>query len=136
MRKIYVDMVGDLFHRGHVELLRTARALGDYLIVGVLSDEVAATYKRAPVMTMDERISVIEACRFVDEVIPNAPDIVTSAFLEAHDIALVVHGDDVSDAALASVYGDPLREGKLRLVAYTPGISTTDIIRRIQTRKL
>jgi cytidyltransferase-like protein len=136
MKKIYVDMVGDLFHRGHVELLRTARALGDCLVVGVLSDEVAATYKRAPIMTMDERIIVIAACRFVDEVIPNAPDIVTSAFLAAHDIALVVHGDDVSDAALATVYADPQREGKLQLVAYTPGVSTSEIIRRIWERQL
>ena len=41
-RVVYVDMVGDLFHAGHVALLRAARSHGDWLIVGVLSDDTAA----------------------------------------------------------------------------------------------
>src|SRR5881227_114133 len=113
MKIIYVDMVGDLFHRGHVELLKAARSLGDYLIVGVLSDTVATTYKRCPIMTMDERISVIQACRFVDEVIPNAPFVVTSEFLRVHGISLVVHGSDLSQESLNQIYREPLQEGKL-----------------------
>lgn len=43
---VYVDMVGDLFHPGHVALLRAARNFGERLIVGVLSDEVVARYKK------------------------------------------------------------------------------------------
>ena len=39
--RVYAEMVADLFHRGHVEFLKRARALGDYLIVGVMSDEDA-----------------------------------------------------------------------------------------------
>ncbi|MET8689202.1 adenylyltransferase/cytidyltransferase family protein [Streptomyces sp. NPDC004732] len=70
---VYADMVGDLFHPGHVALLRAARDFGERLIVGVLSDEVVATYKRRPIMTLAERVAVIEACRYVDEVLPNAP---------------------------------------------------------------
>ena len=62
MTRIYVDMVGDLFHRGHVELLKSARAMGDFLVVGVLSDSQVASYKRVPVMDMEERVVVIEAC--------------------------------------------------------------------------
>lgn len=71
--RVYVDMVGDLFHPGHVALLRAARACGDRLIVGVLSDEVVEAYKRRPVMTLAERVAVIESCRYVDEVMPDAP---------------------------------------------------------------
>jgi cytidyltransferase-like protein len=134
MKKVYVDMVGDLFHRGHIELLKAARAFGDYLIVGVLSDKSVADYKRLPIMTMDERISVILACRYVDEVIADAPLVVTSAFLKAHEIALLVHGDDISDEVIELAYGDAQREGKFRKVRYTEGVSTTEIINRIRTR--
>src|SRR5688500_6005518 len=130
MKKVYVDMVGDLFHCGHVELLKAARAFGDYLVVGVLSDRTVADYKRLPIMTMAERIRVIEACRYVDEVISDAPAIVTSEFLEAHDIALVVHGDDISEEVINLVYGDAHRDGKVYLVKYTQGVSTTEIINR------
>ena len=63
MTRVYADMVGDLFHHGHVEFLRRARDLGDELVVGVHSDATAESYKRTPVMTMDERVRVVEACR-------------------------------------------------------------------------
>lgn len=131
MKKIYADMVGDLFHPGHVELLRVAKAQGDYLVVGVLSDETVASYKRIPVMTLKERASVIRACRYVDEVIEGAPDVVTSAFLEAHEISLVVHGGKISEESIQRVYADPHRDGRLLLIDQVPGLSTTEIINRV-----
>jgi cytidyltransferase-like protein len=130
--RVYVDMVGDLFHMGHVALLKAAREVGDWLIVGVLSDEVATSYKRRPIMNLAERVAVVKACRYVDEVLPNAPYIVTTEFLDEHDISLVVHGDDISPATLEEVFGPVSAAGRLRLVKYTAGISTTDIIRRVQ----
>jgi len=83
--RVYVDLVGDLFHAGHVELLRQARALGDRLVVGVLSDDVVAQYKRRPITTLEERVAVVRACRYVDEVVPDAPDVVTMEFVRDHD---------------------------------------------------
>ena len=132
--RVYVDMVGDLFHMGHVALLRAAREFGDWLVVGVLSDEVAAAYKRPPIMTLTERVAVIEACRYVDEVLPNAPYTVSSEFLDEHDISVVVHGDDISPVNLEQVFGPVVAAGKLRLVPYTAGISTTELIRRVRER--
>ncbi len=129
--RVYVDMVGDLFHPGHVALLRAARAFGDQLVVGVLSDDTVAAYKRRPIMTMEERVAVIEACRYVDEVIPDSPDRLTREFLDEHDLALVVHGADVDAAGFDDVYG-PVREaGLLRLVPRTADISTTALIARV-----
>ncbi|WP_422267556.1 adenylyltransferase/cytidyltransferase family protein [Mycobacterium sp.] len=133
-RRIYVDMVGDLFHMGHVGLLKAARECGDWLIVGVLSDEVASSYKRRPIMKLAERVTVIEACRYVDEVIPNAPYRLTTEFLEEHDVAMVVHGDDIAPDVIADIYGAASAADKLKLVSYTAGISTTDLIRRVQER--
>lgn len=129
--RVYVDMVGDLFHPGHVALLRAARDFGDWLIVGVLSDEVVSAYKRRPIMDLAERVAVVEACRYVDEVMPNAPYKVTTEFLDEHDIAVVVHGDDISPDTLEEVFGLVSAAGKLRLVRYTAGISTTDLILRV-----
>ncbi|MFF0794851.1 adenylyltransferase/cytidyltransferase family protein [Streptomyces spiralis] len=129
-RNVYVDMVGDLFHPGHVALLRAARAFGGRLIVGVLSDEVVARYKRKPIMTLAERVAVIEACRYVDVVLPNAPYRVTNGFLDLHGIDVVVHGDDLTADALKEVFGPVVDGGKLRLVRYTTGVSTTELIRR------
>jgi cytidyltransferase-like protein len=127
-------MVGDLFHMGHVNLLKAARELGDWLIVGVLSDETVRAYKRRPIMTLAERAAVIRTCRYVDEVLPSAPYAVTAAFLDQYDIGLVVHGDDVSPEAIEEAYGEIAAAGKLRLIERTGGISTTELIRRVRER--
>jgi cytidyltransferase-like protein len=132
--RVYVDMVADLFHHGHVELLRRARDLGDHLIVGVHDDETVASYKRSPIMTMEERVRVVAACRYVDEVLPNAPLILGADWLERHRIDLVVHGDDFSEEALSTLYRVPIERGMLRVLPYTPTISTTSILSRISER--
>jgi cytidyltransferase-like protein len=117
-----------------VALLRAAREFGDWLIVGVLSDEVVASYKRRPIMSLAERVAVIEACRYVDEVLPDAPYAHTTEFLDEHDIAVVVHGDDLSPEAIEEVFGPAAAAGKLRLVTYTAGVSTTELISRARKR--
>jgi cytidyltransferase-like protein len=134
--RVYVDMVGDLFHAGHISLLRKARRYGDWLIVGVLSDAAAASYKRRPIMTLAERVAVIECCRYVDEVVAGAPCQLTEEFLATHDITTVVHGDDLSPGEMQDWYGVAAGAGKLQLVRYTAGISTTELIMRVQERAL
>lgn len=133
-RRVYVDMVGDLFHPGHVELLRAARELGDHVVVGVLSDETAAGYKRWPIMSLAERVGVIEACRYVDEVIPDAPLRLSAEFLTGHDLDLVVHGDDLGEEAAVDVYGPAVETGRLRIVPRSEGVSTTELITRVRAR--
>lgn len=129
--KVYVDMVGDLFHAGHVALLREARRHGDWLVVGVLSDDTAASYKRRPIMTLAERVAVIESCRYVDEVIADAPFRVTRDFLDEHAITTVVHGDDLSPEGAESIYGPAVAAGSFVYVERTGGISTTQLIQRV-----
>ena len=129
--RVYVDMVGDLFHAGHVSLLREARQHGDWLVVGVLSDDTAASYKRRPIMSLAERVAVIESCRYVDEVIEDAPFQLTEEFLAEHSIATVVHGDDLSPRDAELVYGPAAAAGKLQYVHRSTGISTTQLIQRV-----
>lgn len=56
MIHVYADMVADLFHYGHMRFIKKARALGDYLLVGICADDVLASYKRRPILTMEERV--------------------------------------------------------------------------------
>ena len=122
MKRIYVDIVGDLFHLGHVNLFKKARELGDYLIVGVHSDEDVESYKRKPVLSLEERSKVIRSCKYVDEVVTAAPLVVTVDFL---------HGDDVSEEVKRQ-HKIPYGLGMVKYVPYTEGISTTEIIERIK----
>ena len=124
-------MVGDLFHAGHVDFLRKTRRHGDWLVVGVLSDDTAAADKRRPIMTPAERVAVIESCRYVDEVIEDAPLRVTEEFLADHGIATVVHGDDLSPEGAEFAYGPATATGRLTFVRRTGGISTTQVIQRV-----
>ena len=130
MTRVYVDMVADLFHYGHVEFLRKAHDFGDHLLVGICSDETAQANKRIPIMNMEERVASAAGCRYVDEVVPDAPWIIDLAWIEKHRIDLVVHGDDYSQEQIKSFYNVPISMGIFRTVPYTSTISTTEIIRR------
>jgi glycerol-3-phosphate cytidylyltransferase len=60
----------DLFHYGHIRLLQRARRLGDYLIVALSTDEFNAGKGKKSIMSFEERKEILEAIRYVDEVIP------------------------------------------------------------------
>jgi len=72
MKRIgYTTGVFDLFHIGHLNLLRRARLECDYLIVGVTTDELSEQSKgKMPIIPFAERFSIIEALRWVDSVVP------------------------------------------------------------------
>lgn len=131
---VYVDIVGDLFHAGHIAFLEKAKQFGNYLIVGVLGDDVVEEYKRRPVLSLEDRVKVISACKYVDEVIQAPPLRLTEEMVEKHGIQYVVHGDDFNQDLLEDQYGVALRLGLFRTVPYTSGISTTQIIQSIVTR--
>ena len=128
--RVYVAITGDLFHYGHVAFLKTAKAFGEDLIVGVCSDADVSKYKRQPIMSLTERVSVIEACKYVDQVIPAAPAVTSAAFIQKNNIDVVVATKAYSNTVLQKYYGDPLRLNILQLVGYTDSVSTSQIIKR------
>lgn len=134
MKRVYTCIVGDMFHSGHVNFLRQARAEGDYLIVGVVGDEECADKKRRTIMTLRERVDVIQACRYVDEIIEGPPSVVSQEFMNNHQIDLIVHGDDNNMAQLMHFYAPAIDQGKYKSLPYSHGISTTEIIKRIKDR--
>ena len=125
-------MVADLFHYGHVNFLKKASSHGDFLLVGVHADQEVMTYKRRPILSMEERVASVEGCRYADKVIPNAPLEIDRTFIEKHNIDLVIHGDDFSSDLEKLCYKIPMEMGIYRTVGYTEGISTTDLIDRVK----
>ena len=132
MKVVYIDMVGDLFHYGHVFALQQCKEMGDYLVVGVHNDEDVKSYKREPVMNMEQRMNVIQGCRYVDEVIGNAPLTITNNFLESNEIDVVCITDNRSEEQNKQFYGNIM--DKVVTFKYTSEISTTTIIDNIRTR--
>jgi cytidyltransferase-like protein len=133
-RCLYADIVGDLFHFGHVNFLRQAHALCEKLIVGVHNDEDVARYKRRPVLSMAERIAVIEGCRYADAVVADAPLTPTPAYLDTLAAEKAVHGDDLSPTMLDYHYAELRKADRLLLVPYTSAIGTSAIIGRLRDR--
>lgn len=133
--RVYVGGTFDLFHAGHVEFLKRAYVAGDHTTVGLNTDEFAARYKRRPVMSLAERLVVVKACRYVDDVIVNRGDEDSRpAILEAR-ADVVLHGNDWARDDLMRQMGLSelwlAQHGiELRLVPYTPGVSTSDLLAR------
>ena len=130
MARIYVAVTGDLFHYGHVSFFKKAKNFGNYLLVGVCSDEDVAIFKWPPVLNLNERVAVIESCQFVNEVIPGAPPETTENFIKKYNIDLVVATKAYSKEDLNTFYKDPQKMNILKLVDYEESISTSAIVEK------
>uniref|UniRef100_A0A6B2L830 ethanolamine-phosphate cytidylyltransferase n=1 Tax=Arcella intermedia TaxID=1963864 RepID=A0A6B2L830_9EUKA len=105
---VYIDGDFDFFHLGHVEILRQARSMGDFLVVGLHGDHDAQSYKEHAkslpvIMTVGERALNVLSCKYVDDVILNSPVSPSRDFLGALGVAKVVvvgnHPDFLGDAS-------------------------------------
>jgi len=136
---VYIDGGFDLYHVGHVEAIRQAKALGDYLIVGVHDDRVINQIKGAnfPLMNLHERVLAVLSNRDVDEVVIGAPFTVSKEMVDQLHLDLVVHGDDpVIKPDGIDPYDVPRILGIYREVKSTAGLTTTDLIQRILDNRL
>ncbi|KAJ2160864.1 choline phosphate cytidylyltransferase [Coemansia sp. RSA 552] len=130
--RVWVDGCFDMMHFGHANALRQARAMGDYLVVGVHSDAEVERNKGPCVMREDERYAAVAACKWADEVVPDAPYVTTLEVLDEYDIDFVVHGDDITTAADGSDCYQAVKDaGRYRECKRTVGISTTELVGRM-----
>ena len=127
-------MVGDLFHYGHVNLLKNIKNkyTDSQIVIGLHSDESVKKYKREPILKYNERYAVIEACKYVNRIIEfDCEIIVDMAYLKNNEIDLVVHAHDLEEEEKYKQLFINIPNNFERF-EYTSGISTTNIIDRIK----
>ncbi|KAG6607965.1 Choline-phosphate cytidylyltransferase 1, partial [Cucurbita argyrosperma subsp. sororia] len=134
--RVYADGIYDLFHFGHARSLEQAKKSfpNTYLLVGCCNDETTHSLKGKTVMNEAERYESLRHCKWVDEVIPDAPWVISQEFIDKHKIDFVAHDSlPYADATGAGkdVYEFVKKIGKFKETKRTEGISTSDIIMRI-----
>lgn len=131
--RVYMDGCFDMMHYGHCNALRQARALGDQLVVGLVSDAEIIANKGPPVTPLHERMIMVNAVKWVDDVITDAPYAITEDFMkklfDEYNIDYIIHGDDpcvLPDGTDA--YALAKKAGRYKQIKRTEGISSTDIV--------
>uniref|UniRef100_A0A8C7K1P2 ethanolamine-phosphate cytidylyltransferase n=1 Tax=Oncorhynchus kisutch TaxID=8019 RepID=A0A8C7K1P2_ONCKI len=130
--RVWCDGCYDMVHYGHSNQLRQAKAMGDYLIVGVHTDEEISKHKGPPVFTQAERYKMVRAIKWVDEIVEGAPYVTTLDTLDKYNSDFCVHGDDITLTVDGKdTYAEVKREGRYRECRRTQGVSTTDLVGRM-----
>ncbi|KAF2399203.1 phosphoethanolamine [Trichodelitschia bisporula] len=130
--RIWVDGCFDFAHHGHAGAMLQARRLGNELLVGIHSDEAIREHKGPTVMTLDERVAAVSACRWATLPVPYAPYVTQLSWITHYGARYVVHGDDItSDSSGEDCYRFVKAAERFKVVKRTPGISTTDLVGRM-----
>lgn len=125
----YTTGVFDMFHIGHLNILRRAKEQCEYLIVGVSTDEVTQSYKhKKPVISFEERCAIVEAIKYVDEVVPQTSMNKMEAF-EKYRFNALFHGSDWKGSDMYERIAKEFAEVGVDVVflPHTDGISSTII---------
>ena len=131
---VFTNGVFDILHRGHVEYLEAARALGAALIVAINSDGSARTLEKGtdrPLNTERDRAAVVAALRSVDAVVCFSEP-TPLAVLERIRPDIYVKGGDYDIEALAETRLVRSWGGRAQSIAFRDGYSTTSLVRRIR----
>ncbi|MDP3744462.1 MAG: adenylyltransferase/cytidyltransferase family protein [Methylotenera sp.] len=120
-KRIMVDMSATLIHHGHIRLLKAAKALGTVIVALTTDDEIQTKKGYTPELNYAERSEILEAIKYVDEVVP-CNWLIEESFLDLHNIDLLVHGHDNSN---------PISASRLLVLPRTEGISSSDLRLRV-----
>jgi len=131
---VYAYVVCDLFHYGHLHFLEKAKSLGDWLIVGVLTDEATSAYKRKPVIPFEERIEIVKQIKCVDKVVIQYTLDPTENLKQLKKVDILTHAHKQSENFPGSAYMRSIGKKAIRL-QYYKSRSTTNIIEEILKRE-
>ncbi len=133
----YTTGVFDLFHIGHLNILKRAKEMCEYLIVGVSTDELVQEYKnKTPIIPYEERCKIVEAIRYVDKVVPQENRDKISAFNE-HKFDVIFVGDDWKGSKVfeeVDAYMKSNGASGVCYIPYTQNVSSTilkDVLNKI-----
>lgn len=129
----YTTGVYDMFHIGHLNLLRRAKELCDFLIVGVSTDELVDSYKhKIPIIPFEERIAIVESIKYVDMVVPQET---MDKFLawENYHFDVMFHGVEWKGSDMYNKYEKELQAVGSQVVYFEPtkGVSSSLIRKKI-----
>ncbi len=124
MKRVITFGTFDVLHVGHVSILERARGLGDYLVVGVSSDELNLKKKgRLPVYNQEDRLRIIRSLRFVDDVFVEESLEKKKEYILQHRADVLVMGDDWKGR-----FDEMKAYCRVVYLPRTPSISTTEVI--------
>ena len=130
----YTTGVFDMFHIGHLNLLRRAKEKCDYLIVGVSTDECVQSYKnKTPIIPYQQRAAIVQAIKYVDEVVPQETMNKVN-FLKKRHFDVMFHGDEWKGTELYNRYEIEFAKFGASIVylSHTDGISSSILREKIQ----
>lgn len=123
----YTTGVFDLFHIGHLNIIRRAKEMCDYLIVGVSTDELVQSYKnKTPVIPYEERKTIVESIQYVDKVVPQTTRDKIAAY-EEYKFDVMFVGDDWKNSEVFEEVDKYMRDrgGCVEYIPYTQNVSST-----------
>ena len=136
---VYLDGVFDLFHRGHLESLIKAKNIlnepdNTLLLVGIVGDKDATSYKRKPIINEEDRTEIIKSIKYVDYTICPCPLVVTMDFIKNNNIDIVVHGfvSDEDRNKQKDFFKEINENGYFKEIEYYSKTSTSEIIKNIK----
>lgn len=130
----YTTGVFDMFHIGHLNILKEAKKRCDYLIVGVSTDEVVIQYKnKTPIIPFEDRMEIVQAIRYVDKVVVQSSMDKMEAW-QYLKFDVMFHGDDWKNSSLYQKYIDEFSKVNVEIVflPHTKGISSTKICEQLK----
>lgn len=129
----YTTGVYDMFHIGHLNILKRAKEKCDYLIVGVSTDECVESYKHhTPVIPYEQRAAIVAAIKYVDEVVPQETMDKTE-FLKKRHFDVMFHGDEWKGTELYDKYEKEFAKygARIEYLPHTDGISSSMLREKI-----
>ncbi|MDY6371137.1 MAG: adenylyltransferase/cytidyltransferase family protein [Bacteroidales bacterium] len=129
----YTTGVYDLFHIGHLNLLKNAKGMCDYLIVGVTTDDLVTYKGKRAMIPFEDRIEIVRSCKYVDAAVPQYDmDKLTACKKLGAQILFV--GDDWYGSDKWSDYEKVFGEAGIKIIyfPYTKGVSSTKITHALQ----
>ena len=130
----YTAGVYDLFHIGHLNLLKNAKAMCDKLVVGVTTDDLVSYKGKKAMIPFEDRIEIVRSIKYVDAVVPQS-DMDELTMCKKLGAQILFVGDDWYGTEKWKKYEEEFKQAGIQIVyfPYTKGVSSTLITKTLET---